>query len=334
MKTLIVTNMYPNKNLSYYGMVVKEEVDCLEKLKVDTKVFFINGRENRLNYFYALPDLARLLSNNEYDVIHCHHTYCGILAIFALRLIRKKIPLVMSLHEGEIFHNGKIDYEIDLIKRIKYIKFIKNFAIQRTNFIITVNKNLVNGLPEEKYSVIPNGVNLGLFKPLSRQECRKRLNIPNNAKMLFFPSDNTRPEKRFDIAQKAHTILKNGYNYNVVLVSGNSIDYELMPVYYNASDCCLLTSDYEASPMVIKEAMAVNMPIVSVDVGDVRHMIGNLEGCFIASKEPQDIAQKIRKALDFSGKVKTRDRIIELELSQEQAAAKIIKIYEKQFSKN
>lgn len=45
--------------------------------------------------------------------------------------------------------------------------------------------------------------------------------------------------------------------------------------------------------MVIKEAMSCGCPIISVDVGDVKDMISGIVGCFIARREPEDIADKL-----------------------------------------
>lgn len=63
-----------------------------------------------------------------------------------------------------------------------------------------------------------------------------------------------------------------------------------------------MTSDKEASPMVIKEAMLCGCPIISVDVGDVKDMISGIVGCFIVRREPEDIADKTVTYIRIEGK--------------------------------
>jgi glycosyltransferase involved in cell wall biosynthesis len=80
---------------------------------------------------------------------------------------------------------------------------------------------------------------------------------------------------------------------------------------------------------VIKEAMTCGCPIVSVDVGDVAERTEGVEGCFVVpSREPNDIAEALKKAIAFKGRTKGRERIIEMRLANEQVAKRIIKIYE------
>jgi glycosyltransferase involved in cell wall biosynthesis len=82
---------------------------------------------------------------------------------------------------------------------------------------------------------------------------------------------------------------------------------------------------------VIKEAMACNTPIVSTDVGDVKWIIGNTEGCFISSFEPEAMKDEIEKAFEFARvkeKTKGRERIIKLGLDSDTIAQKIINTYQ------
>jgi len=53
--------------------------------------------------------------------------------------------------------------------------------------------------------------------------------------------------------------------------------------------------------MVIKEALALNVPIVTTDVGDVRKIIGDAVGCFICKATPRDVAEKINNVLNSIG---------------------------------
>ena len=78
---------------------------------------------------------------------------------------------------------------------------------------------------------------------------------------------------------------------------------------------------------MVKEAMACGTPIVSVDVGDVKEVIGETAGCYIAERNADDIAEKIKMALAFRGKTEGRQRIVELGLDNNQIAKRIIDIY-------
>ena len=58
--------------------------------------------------------------------------------------------------------------------------------------------------------------------------------------------------------------------------------------------------------------MACNLPIVSTDLGDVKEIIGDTEGCYICSYYPPDVAEKKTMALTFGKRKKGRKRIIDM----------------------
>ena len=100
----------------------------------------------------------------------------------------------------------------------------------------------------------------------------------------------------------------------------------------NAADLLLLTSLWEGSPNIVKEAMACNCPIVTTDVGDVRTVFGNIEGCFISNFDSDDVANKIERAILFGLRTEGRKKIIDNELDSGSIAKKIIDLYQKSLS--
>ena len=72
----------------------------------------------------------------------------------------------------------------------------------------------------------------------------------------------------------------------------------------NASDLLLITSFSETGPIVAKEAIACNCPIVSTDVGDVKILINNIRNCFITIFDHNEIKEKINLFLIQKKKVK------------------------------
>jgi len=113
---------------------------------------------------------------------------------------------------------------------------------------------------------------------------------------------------------------------DIELVVLNGIDFQVVPTYMYAGDVLLLTSLWEGSPNVIKEAMTANLPIVATDVGDVREVIGKTKGCYVTTFESEDVAGKLKKALSFGKRTTGREDIKHLELKE--IAKKVIKVYE------
>ena len=92
-----------------------------------------------------------------------------------------------------------------------------------------------------------------------------------------------------------------------------------------------MTSRWEGSPNVIKEAMACNTPIVTTRVGDVEYLLKDLKGCFIAEDNPKSVSDAIQKALLYTenhSNTKGREKLEKLKLGSDEIAEKIIKLYE------
>jgi glycosyltransferase involved in cell wall biosynthesis len=186
------------------------------------------------------------------------------------------------------------------------------------------NKAIYSG----KYSIIPSGVNMEIFFPVDKKYAREQLGLPIPDKLVLFSGSFCNKVKNFPLADSAVKLLP-GVRF-LELEGYNRHQVNLM---LNACDTALLTSFHEGSPQFIKEALACNRPIVSTDVGDVKTLIGSIDGCFIIKANKWDISEKLKLAMEFESTLNGRQRIIELGLELETITKKIIDIYKK-VSKN
>jgi len=170
--------------------------------------------------------------------------------------------------------------------------------------------------------IIPNGVDLNTFKPLKHKVNK---NIRSSKKVLFI-SDKLRSEKNYYLLKSAVHLLKN--RFKIEIINPTNLTPVELNKEYNSAHVLTLTSIYEGSPNVIKEAMACNLSIVSTDIGDVRKVIGETAGCYIAKNNSMDYSEKLTKALQFKGSTKGRERIINLGLDSKAISERLINLYQ------
>lgn len=306
MKVLALTNMYPTESDPSFGTFVEEQVEDLRAEGVEVDVLFVNGRASRLNYLWGPWRMWRTLKKKDYDLIHCHYIFSGLIG----RLQRGR-PVVLTHHGLEVFH-------------IPWVSLIVRLTHRWFDGVIVVSEFQRTFLADPGVHLIPCGVDLERFKPLPGSEARLRLGLPRNSKLVLWAGESWRREKQFHMAQECMTILqKTVPEAELLLLTGKP--HGEVPLYMSACDVLLLTSSAEGSPMVVKEAMACNLPVVSTDVGDVRKVTSGVEGCILTGQSAAELAQALVKVLSRGGRTEGRNKMAKF--SSKETTRRIREVY-------
>ena len=179
-------------------------------------------------------------------------------------------------------------------------KILSQVAAVKASGIICVSEQLKQKLIFYKKNaiVIPSGVDGNVFAPANREICRRKLNLDLNEKIIVFNSRPSDKNKREDLLLDALDIVRAHYKKTIVYKLDGTIDSNIVPLILNASDCLVLTSDFEGSPTIVQESLACNLPVVSVDVGDVRQVLQGVNNSFIVQRNKHKVAGKIIEIFD------------------------------------
>lgn len=309
-KVLIVTNMYPNEENPNQGIFIKEQVDSIKKLAPDLEVdlLHIKGRDSIFNYLKAIFHVRRLVKEKKYNLIHAHYGLAGLVSIF-----QKRVPVICTFHGSDVLY-------------VWWQKIISKALACFIKHSIAVSESIAKKLPTTRVSIIPCGVNISLFKPIDKEESRRKLNLKIRKKYLLFPGNPKREVKNYPLFKKILELLKKDFQVEEIILNGfkrTEVKYAL-----NSADLVLITSKSEASNMVLKEALACNTPVVSIDVGDAAKQLKDLKNCEVTSSNPEDVYRAVyrifkKEKIEYS----YREKISYL--SSKYVAKRIIELYKK-----
>ncbi len=323
LKVLFITTEWPTKAHPGHVPFLVQYAEALRKQGVEVEVYHFHGRANPLNYIQAWFDVRKQPFWSEAELIHAHWGQSAFITLFSRK------PLVITFHgsdlQGIVSHHGKYNL------KGKLLVTFNRWMARKAKVCIAVSKRLRQLLPDkcQTVEVIPMGIDLDLFEPMDTLSCRQALGIDPHKRYLLFVSDPKRSEKRFSLAKQAFAAA-DLQNAELLVVCDQP--YDKIPLYLNAGDLLLLTSSHEGSPVILKEALACNLPVVSVDVGDAREKLENIPGCVVCEDDdPQTIAQAITQALDYKQTIHGRDSV--LDLSWDLIAQRTIAVYNQALQK-
>lgn len=255
-----------------------------------------------------------LLRRIDPEVVHAQSTYIGIPTLLAKMFLRK--PCVVWAQGSDIYHPTFLEK-----------RFTKSVA-KNTDVIIALTEHMkmnIQRIHQREVFVIPNGIDLDKFQPLSRAEARGELHIEENERIILFVG-RLHPVKgvkhliramRFiaQAAPKARLILLGDgeerqdlealtrkLNLEDFITFAGRVPNAEIPEYMTASDVLLLPSLSEGFPVVVLEAMACGLPIVSTNVRGLPEIVVNGENGFIVEPEdPDALAEKVLQLLNDEG---------------------------------
>jgi teichuronic acid biosynthesis glycosyltransferase TuaC len=264
MRALVVTNMYPSPERPALGSFVRDQVQALQRIdEIELDVFaFAPGGYSA--YTRASRELGRRFRGERFDIVHAHFG----LSAWPARAVPAR-GRVVTLHGTDLEHPRS--------------RAITLAGLRSSDIVGVTSPALAQRIPRWARSpkhvrVLPCGVDLGRFTRIDRRDARARLGLDPDGRYVLFSADPARPEKRFDRAQA----LIDGFDDAPTLLTLGDVDPAVVPLWVNAADAILVTSERESFGLAALEALACDVPVLSTPVGVAPEALAGVDGALCA----------------------------------------------------
>ena len=300
--------------------------DETDIMRVPSRYIPLDPEDRLMSYGWVMKHLDKLRSE-QYDIIH-------IQTPFVAHYLGTKLSSLLGIPCVETYHTFFEEYLYHYVPLVpkRLMKFIaKRFSRHQGNSLdgMVVPSHpmlqILKGYGVTSYSeVIPTGIEPASFIPGDREAFRKNYNIPQDRPVLLFVGrvaheknisfllkvlDHVRkdiPEVLFVIAGEgpARESLENeanmlGLNENISFIGYLDRHTELNNCYRSA-DIFIFSSRTETQGLVLLEAMAQGVPVVSTAELGTRDVLQDGSGVWIAKEDLSDFSGKVIKMLKDS----------------------------------
>lgn len=277
----------------------------------------------------------------EADIIHCHNLHSNYFNLGTLKKISALKPVVWTFHDmwpvtahcahafdGTMQESGFFACpSLDIFPPIawhneKYLEFRKKNIYSNSKFnIVTPSRWLADKtreslLKDKSLTVIYNGVNTSIFKSQNQEESRRSLGLPLDKRIILVVAKKgaSNPWKGGTYAQEAMKTFKGDSRAFFVDLGGDANhdspqlkavsyvpDQTTLAKYYSAADILLYPSIADNCPLVVLEAMACGLPVISFKTGGIPELIEHkLNGYIAEYKDTDDLKTGLKYLLDLN----------------------------------
>jgi glycosyltransferase involved in cell wall biosynthesis len=288
--------------LHYTSRKLTDDIKELKNLKIISRKPIVRS----LPVLSELLHFRKVYRNFKPDIVHTGYVWqVGILASFF------NVPHHLSMPWGsDILFQPEKHFLIKMI--VKKVLNQCNHIHCDAEF---VKEKIISdyNIPAEKISVFPRGVDLKLFSPLNKTECRKQLGIPEDKFVILF-------NRHLEPVYGINTLLK-GYKkfaskkddvlllmvssgslkgrvarfikenrLDTKMVNRGNIPNKRMPLHLGAADVYLSTSISDGSSLSLLEAMAMGLGLVVTDANALRYWVKEDNGILVQRNSSSSIA--------------------------------------------
>lgn len=302
LRVLMITSEWPAPGFPRTTTFIKRQAEFLQAAGVAVDVFAFHGGKSPVNYAASWRRAQPLVRSGRYHLVHAQFGQSGLLAL------PKRLPLVVTFRGSDVLGivgDGDGRYTV----RGRALQRASRLVARRADAVIIVSDHMRSCFETDApVHVIPSGIDLELFRPHPKDEARRRLGLDPDERLVLFVGRATQARKRFPLAQAAVDIVTRKLPARLVI--GWGIPHEQMPLMMSACDALVVTSMQEGSTNVVKEALACDLPVVAVPVGDVPERLEGVDGCEVCYDErPEAIAAALERVLRRGGRVDGRSAV-------------------------
>lgn len=309
---LFVTNMWPDEDRPWYGTFIRTQARSLEDFGMAVDVLYMRGYVDRCAYLRALPAPLVATRRGHYDVVHGHYGHSG-----AIGRLEYAAPYVMSYCGDDLLGTPKGEsgtlttktrLEAQVFRRVAYL----------CDATITKSAEMGRRLPpgsRKRNHVIPNGVDLAEFRPVPRDEARRRLGWGENEHTVLFVGNPGLPRKNYSLASEVCRRLAPDVRDLKLRVAWGIAPADV-PIWMSAADALLFPSKWEGSPNSVKEAMAAELPVVATPVGDIAERLRGVPACFVRPFDVAALADALKVAVRYGRVPEAREAVSQLSLDR------------------
>jgi len=299
----------------------KREAQQLERAGVVPHLFFLRSRTSPIGLASEWRRLRREIREFRPDLVHAQFgTVTAFTAVFG-----STVPVVVTFRGTDLNRDPGVT-------RVRYLvsRLLSQIAALGAARMVCQSRQLRSRLwwRRSRVTVLAGSIDLERFHSMPQEKARDALGWKNNERVVLFNAGTlVRKVKRLDLAKSAVAEAQKIVEGVRLVILDGSVSPDEVPIYMNASDCLLVTSDSEGSPTIVREAMACNLPIVSVDVGDVAERLRDVTESEITSRDPRELGAAVAKFL--VARTRSNGRWRAREFSVNRFNQELVSVYER-----
>ncbi|HDP78100.1 MAG TPA: glycosyltransferase family 4 protein, partial [Mesotoga infera] len=244
----------------------------------------------------------------EHSLLHAHRVFPEG---FAAMLLSEKhnIPYIVTAHGGEIhsISNQNKAFVKEVLEKAAKAVFVSKALMKDACEKLGYDKS--NGI------VIPNGVDTNVFRPMDKEEARKKLSLPLDKKIVGFVGNLIEVKGADRLPAIARELMKLRLDVFFFIVGdgpllktlgekmprdishfAGRLEYGLMPTAMNSIDVLVVPSRREGFGTVILEARACGARVVGTNVGGIPEAIGDER---LPSSDSENLSEELAQRISW-----------------------------------